>query len=71
MAAGELLVVLGSSGCGKTTLLRALVGFLTPVKGTIRLCGMTPSAARDHHMVGMVWQFPTLLPNRTAQGNVS
>ena len=35
--AGELVSLLGSSGCGKTTTLRLVAGFLTPSSGSIRL----------------------------------
>jgi ABC-type Fe3+/spermidine/putrescine transport system ATPase subunit len=40
---GEMIALLGSSGCGKTTLLRAIAGFVSPCEGTIR------SAARTSH----------------------
>ena len=36
---GQLLVVLGHSGAGKTTLARALVGFIDPTRGSVRLDG--------------------------------
>ena len=35
IAKGEVFALLGSSGCGKTTLLRMLAGFETPTSGTI------------------------------------
>ena len=41
----EVLVVLGGSGCGKTTLLRHLIGLRRPASGAIRLFG--------HDIVGM------------------
>jgi heme exporter protein A len=34
--AGSLLLVTGSNGCGKTTMLRVLAGLLDPTEGTIR-----------------------------------
>ena len=36
---GELLALVGGSGCGKTTLLRQLAGLLEPSEGTIKLFG--------------------------------
>ena len=37
IAKGEIFALLGSSGCGKTTLLRMLAGFETPTSGRIVL----------------------------------
>ena len=36
---GELVLLLGASGCGKTTLLSALAALLTPARGSIRRRG--------------------------------
>src|ERR1700750_3019269 len=37
VTSGELVLLLGASGCGKTTLLSALAAILTPTSGGIRL----------------------------------
>ena len=37
---GELLVIIGESGCGKTTLLRLIVGLENPDSGTIFIGGV-------------------------------
>ena len=34
---GEMIALLGSSGCGKTTLLRSIAGFVMPDSGAIRV----------------------------------
>jgi len=43
---GEFVSVIGPNGGGKTTLLKLLLGLLTPDRGKIRILGMTPQAAR-------------------------
>src|SRR5437879_7129262 len=47
---GEMVALLGSSGCGKTTLLRAIAGFVIPDSGMLRIegrdIGPLPPAAR-------------------------
>ncbi len=51
---GEALVLTGANGIGKTTLLRALAGFIQPFRGTIRLEGGDPelSVSEQAHNVG-------------------
>ena len=73
---GELLGLLGSSGCGKTTLLRLIAGFDQPQSGTIELAGnlvagngaWQPPESRD---VGMVFQDYALFPHLTVANNVA
>lgn len=72
IAAGELFFLLGGSGCGKTTLLRLVAGFITPDAGTIRfgerdVTGI-PVEQRD---LGMVFQNYALWPHLSVAENVS
>lgn len=70
--AGELVSLLGSSGCGKTTTLRLVAGFLQPTSGTIRLgdrdLTTLPAHARD---IGLVFQNYALFPHLTVLENVA
>jgi NitT/TauT family transport system ATP-binding protein len=68
--ASEFLCIVGRSGCGKTTLLNILAGFLTPADGEIRIGG---KAVAGHGLDrGIVFQdFAQLFPWRTALENVA
>ena len=69
VGASEFLCLVGRSGCGKTTLLNLVAGFLPPTHGEIRIGGQ---AVKGHGLDrGVVFQdFAQLFPWRTAQRNV-
>lgn len=69
VSAGELVCILGRSGCGKTTLLRVISGLEEPSEGAVFLEGTRIVAPGPE--VGMVFQDPTLFPWRTVESNIS
>ncbi len=46
---GERMAIVGPNGCGKTTLVRALVGDVPLGTGTVKWCGCGPSAAYSYY----------------------
>lgn len=54
VAAGEAVALTGANGAGKTSLLRAVAGFIRPDAGTIGFGGTEPETARrrDLHLLG-------------------
>ena len=61
---GKFVSLVGPSGSGKSSLLRAVIGLQTPLAGTIE----TDIGAGD---IGMLFQDDALLPWRTAEQNVA
>lgn len=74
---GQLVLLLGASGCGKTTLLSALASILAPTAGSIRV-GETEVTALGgralveyrRYQVGVVFQSFNLVASLTASENV-
>ena len=74
---GELAIILGASGAGKTTALNILGGMDTATSGTVTVDGRDVSSANEAQLVeyrradvGFVFQFYNLVPNLTALENV-
>jgi ABC-type Fe3+/spermidine/putrescine transport system ATPase subunit len=71
VAPAEFVALLGSSGCGKTTLLRAISGFVPVSRGSIRVGGREigglPPEKRD---MAMVFQSYALWPHMTVAQNI-
>jgi NitT/TauT family transport system ATP-binding protein len=66
---GEIVCILGRSGCGKTTFLKMLAGFLKPDRGTILLSGsavVKPGPER-----GVIFQEDALFPWLTVRENIA
>ena len=71
---GKTHVLLGSSGCGKTTLLRLILGLIPPDKGWVRIDDRAMSSLTKDELVaemGYVVQEGGLFPHLTAQQNVA
>ena len=67
--AAEFLCVVGQSGCGKTTMLNIVAGFLKPTQGEILISGKAVTGKGLDR--GIVFQdFAQLFPWRTAQRNI-
>jgi ABC-type sugar transport system ATPase subunit len=72
LAQGQVLAVLGRSGCGKTTLLKAIAGLLPADTGTVSWAGESMDAIppRAREMV-YLFQEPLLFPHLTVFENLA
>ena len=77
VSAGEIFVVMGGSGCGKSSLLRHLIGLQTPRAGEIFLFGKNPAACDTRERetllrrLGVMYQGGALWSSMTLLENVS
>jgi len=72
IAQGEIFALLGSSGCGKTTLLRMLAGFETPTSGRILLEGKDLAGLPPYDRpFNMMFQSYALFPHLTVWDNIA
>ena len=71
IASGEFFSLLGSSGCGKTTLLRLLAGFESPTTGEIYIDGAPMSQVPPHKRpTNMVFQNYAIFPHLNVAKNI-
>jgi len=69
---GEIVAVLGKTGCGKSTMFNLIAGLIEPTSGEVTVSGHDPF--RDFEFfrgkIGIVFQGDRLMPWRTALANV-
>ena len=71
-SAGEIVVIFGGSGTGKTILLRLIAGVEEPTSGSIAIDGHDVSdIAPEHRGVGMAFQNFALFPHMNAAENIA
>lgn len=73
----EISVILGTSGCGKTTLLKSIIGLLKPSSGTVKLFGVEirdqddPETVEVLKKIGVLFQNGALLGSLTVGENIA
>ena len=74
---GETIAVIGESGCGKTVLLKTMIGLIPPTTGTVRFKGRDLSQLNDKDLTevrshyGFVFQMAALFDSMTIGDNVA
>ncbi len=74
---GEVFVIVGGSGCGKTTLMRHMIGLLKPASGSVRIDGQDITALdedglrRVQQRLGVTFQAGALFGSLTLGENVA
>ena len=72
---GNICALVGVNGSGKSTIFRAIMGFVLPSAGEVRLCGLTVDEAAKRNIVAYVpqsedvdWNFPVLVETVVMMG---
>lgn len=71
---GEIVILLGTSGCGKTTTLKIINGLIAPDSGTVRIGKETLAASNATQLrrsIGYVMQQNGLFPHYTVEENIA
>ena len=78
VADGDIAVIVGGSGCGKTTLLKAIIGLVQPTSGTVRVLGRSAAGEETEseqrafqQRLGVLFQHGALLNSITVGENVA
>ena len=70
---GEVFILLGGSGCGKSTIMKHMIGLNPILAGTLRVAGMewsTKTRAALFHKIGVMYQSGALFGSMTCLENV-
>src|SRR5690606_26355110 len=72
IAKGQLVALLGKTGCGKSTMFNMIAGLTAPTEGTVEVMGRSPFENFDwfRGKMAIVFQNDRLLPWRNAVDNV-
>lgn len=72
---GTICALVGVNGSGKSTIFKAIMGFVTPAAGEVRLCGRPVTEAVKRNLVAYVpqseeidWNFPVLVEDVVMMG---
>jgi NitT/TauT family transport system ATP-binding protein len=70
---GEVVAIVGKTGCGKSTFFNVLIGLEPPTEGSVEIGGRTPYGDFDHFRgrIGIIFQQDRLLPWRSLLDNVT
>ena len=69
---GGAYALLGSSGCGKTTMLNVVSGLVTPSQGTVKFDGQDVTAlSPQQRNIAQVFQFPVIYDTMTVAQNLA
>lgn len=74
---GQTLVILGESGCGKTVLLKTMIGLIRPTAGDVRFAGQSLMRMSDRALAhlrtryGFVFQGAALFDSHTIADNIA